>query len=63
MDRIRCTSSRKMRARGNAAGSPVEAEGTMTLSESEFKVTELCWKTHVQIMGRITSLNMRFLPA
>ena len=35
----------------------------MTLSHTEFNVTELCWKTHVQIMGCVASLNMRFFQA
>ncbi len=51
----------KMKARGNAPGSAVEASAEMNLSEGPEGTTEMKWTADVAVMGTIASLASRMM--
>ncbi len=51
----------KMRARGNAPGSSMEAVSEMVLTESDPETTALHWSAEVKIFGTIASLAARLM--
>ena len=50
-------------ARGNAAGTAVEMQGSMDLTEASADVTTMRWVANVMVSGKIASLGARLMES
>lgn len=50
-------------ARGNAAGTAVEMQGSMDLAEVSSSVTNMRWVANVNVSGKIASLGARLMES